>query len=368
MSGPFQRSAAGSAALILAAAALIGAGPQEADDPEIRLLNFHGGAYAAGSRHYVFWDAPGDPLKRRPVSLEILRRGATGWEMIAEGLPNTGRYLWSLPAEEGDAYRLRVAVLKQGGKRVASVSAGTFSIDRAAPDLVPYCKKPGEKECALAEAEAHIRFRLPDDPGPAPVVSLEVWASVDGGISWKKAAEGRPADLSIPIEVAPGETGIILVVRDAAGNRDDVPLAGSEPELRLLFKMDEAPPPPPLAGIQSGKEYAGGELIALRWNPPADFDGARARIEIRLQGKDWALLQGNLKPRGTTKVPLPRGNSASTQIRVVVEAREEGAVPWEHSVGPFRIVSPPPEAEIKKVEEDEKSEDGDRSEGDEPPP
>lgn len=364
MFAPCLRVASSSLVAISVAAFLAGAGPQAGEEPEVALRNFHGGVYKGGSRHYVLWSSRGEAALKSPVSVEVSMDQGVQWEVIAKGLPNTGRYLWALPEENGPSYRLRVTVSVEGGRMISSVSSADFGIDMEAPDAVPYCKSRGETTVNVEKAQAEIRIDLPPDAGPAPVVKLEVWATTDGGITWKELARGRPGDRSIPIRVTPGETGIILVAQDAAGNRDDAPTAGSTAELVLVWKAEDVPKgelpaaakkEPPFSGIEAEETYRGGTSVSLRWNPPIHYQGGSARIEILVEGnKKWQdLTKGQPVPwNGPANVILPSMNSKATQIRVVVDPKEEGADPWVETVGPFTLQMPPPKAKIKEIEKE----------------
>ncbi|MCZ6689380.1 MAG: hypothetical protein O7H41_07240 [Planctomycetota bacterium] len=333
----------------------IGAAAQDAGaDNQVVLKNFHRGVFQGGSRHYIFWSMKGDGGDKTRVSIGFSRNGGEEWESIADGIDNTGRFLWSLPDEDGVGFRLRIKVAGDDGKIISSTSAGNFAIDTAAPDVVPYCKVPGETFYNLDRSDPRIRFNLPTDPGPASIVELEIWATKDAGKTWRKIATGRPSDGSIPIRISAMETGIVLVALDAAGNRDNPPTAGSKPELRLLWLADEPPPPETdFEGISKGDVFNGSASVELRWNPPFEYDGVTARIEIQVKGDNrWKPLGMGLHWRGTKKVVLPRTESFPTFVRVILDPEREDLGVWERRLGPFRIHVKPPEAKIKKVEEE----------------
>lgn len=354
MSAPCRRSLCSSLAILFLGAAIAGASPGVWDEPEVTLVTFHRGVYKGGSRHYILWSSRGEGVEKAPASIELSRGEGGEWEMVATDLPNSGRYLWTLPKEDGPSFRLRVTLHEEGGRTISVVSSGAFGIDSGAPLVAPYCKKPREETCVLGRSQADIRFTLPPEPGPAQVKRLEVWASTDLGATWRHLADGRPTDRSIPIRLTPGETRVIIVAQDDAGNRNETPTKGSPPQLRLFWKTEEALPGPLFGGIESGMTYKGGQAVTLTWNPPKKYKDVPARIEIERTGvKGWEILRNKLSWKGPLVIHLPALNSSTTRLRLVLEPKEEGIGRLEELLGPFRIETPPAKATIKKVEEGE---------------
>ncbi len=81
----------------------------------------------AGSASFVEWYSavPGGVPSR--VRIELSTAGPGGpWTMLADNLPDSGRFQWRVPAARGDDCRLRVTVSTAGGS--ASAVSGPFSI------------------------------------------------------------------------------------------------------------------------------------------------------------------------------------------------------------------------------------------------
>ena len=364
---------AGLAAVVLALALCPGlraahaapAAPTQDDPPpELRLLNFHRGVYAGGSRLYVFWKSAHIPKGPKGLALDISRDGGKTWKEVAAGIPDTGRYLWTLPREEGRTLRLRLRWSGEGGVTVSSVSAEDFGIDSEAPEVRAYCREAGEVHVSVDEETAQLRFQLPEDPGPATVTLLEVHVSTDGGATWKAAGKGSPADPSIPLLLSPGENGVVVVAQDAAGNKGEPPFEGKKPDLLIQWNATEELAAGRFRGVEEGKTYPGKTKVEFRWNPPREVRGVSARIEIRVEGSaKWEEIAVDLPVSGTREIELPAVNSKQTGIRLVIVG-DDKLPKWVKPIGPFAIGTPPPGAKIKGVEEEKEGAEKDGGESD----
>jgi hypothetical protein len=93
------------------------------ETPSIKLINFHRGVYAGGTRLYVFWSSQGIPPAPGSIVIEVSRDAGATWTKVASGVSNSGKYLWTLPRDEGDRYRLRITYNGKDGTTVSALSA-----------------------------------------------------------------------------------------------------------------------------------------------------------------------------------------------------------------------------------------------------
>jgi hypothetical protein len=91
-----------------------------------------GEAWTAGSRHYVIWRTTQIPADR-VLGLEYSADGGKTWIEIAPAVPNSGRFLWTVPATLSDTCRL-AATDRTTGARATSKSDFTIAASQRADD------------------------------------------------------------------------------------------------------------------------------------------------------------------------------------------------------------------------------------------
>jgi hypothetical protein len=134
-----------------------------------------------GTTRLVTWDAMAGEPGIQSVDLYVSRTGPTGpWELVAAGVPNTGRYPWVVTGGSAPAAcYLRVEARDWGGTVVADFSDGAFSIISVAgvsetnagtePALEPPAPNPIHSESAtiafVLPRSSRVRLTLLDVQG-----------------------------------------------------------------------------------------------------------------------------------------------------------------------------------------------------------
>jgi hypothetical protein len=86
--------------------------------------------WLAGATVFVEWAAEVPPDQKATIDLELSLHGISGpWRPIADGLPNSGRHQWTVPAPASNQARLRVTA-RALGETVSAVSSEPFEIVR----------------------------------------------------------------------------------------------------------------------------------------------------------------------------------------------------------------------------------------------
>jgi hypothetical protein len=98
--------------------------------PQVAVTSPAGGEmWAPGSSHDVTWAAT-DNLGVDSVSVEVSLAGFAGpWLAVANGLPNSGHYTWTVPVTNCDSARVRIVAYDHALNTGAGTSPGTFTIE-----------------------------------------------------------------------------------------------------------------------------------------------------------------------------------------------------------------------------------------------
>ena len=75
-----------------------------------------GEAWAAGSRHFVVWKSEGLPASAH-IKLEFTHDDGKQWTPLVAKVPNTGRFLWTVPNHVSKECRVRI-VADLTGRRI----------------------------------------------------------------------------------------------------------------------------------------------------------------------------------------------------------------------------------------------------------
>jgi len=86
-----------------------------------------GSTVASGGVTRVAWDTP-EAMTVNSVAISYSLDDGSSWELVAEGLPNTGSYAWSVPNVTSSTARVEVA-LDDGTAEGAVAISDQFSID-----------------------------------------------------------------------------------------------------------------------------------------------------------------------------------------------------------------------------------------------
>ncbi|WP_437205727.1 Ig-like domain repeat protein [Planctomicrobium sp. SH664] len=120
--------------------------PQPGDRPEVivlvdrvpPVLQLHPiqqGTGAENGQIILTWSAQDRELHDRPISLSFATRPSGPWEQIGDWLPNTGKYVWTVPASLTEKFYIRVEARDQAGNVTRVDSEQPFLVDRSRPQV-----------------------------------------------------------------------------------------------------------------------------------------------------------------------------------------------------------------------------------------
>jgi hypothetical protein len=120
--------------------------PRNGDRPQMRVEvdltppegTLYGLQLAPGQRDSVIvsWSAKDANLTDKPIRLEWAERKNGPWEPIGEGdLPNTGRFVWKLPAKIPGRVYLKMTITDLAGNTGVAESADQVTIDLNEPEV-----------------------------------------------------------------------------------------------------------------------------------------------------------------------------------------------------------------------------------------
>lgn len=148
--------------------------------PYLTLLS-HGQSivYRGGAESLVLWTASDENFGQNPITLKYSLDSIT-WHLIAE-LPNTGSYLWTMPAINSSKVYLQIFAKDILGQE-SSYMSPFFSIDSTPPSIELLTLKNGGS--ILNNSNQRIRWVASDaNFGANPI---DFFYSADSGVTWKE--------------------------------------------------------------------------------------------------------------------------------------------------------------------------------------
>ena len=149
-----------------------------------------GEQWAVGSRHYVLWQAGADAAGM--VKVEYTRDAGKTWQAVADAAPDTGRFLWKVPAGESKHCRIRVSDEKSG-RRLASKAEFAITPSQEAhgyrwvnvTNNAAWAPRDGAGALVFAGKMWLLGGWNPPDKMHFPrICNNEVWSSEDGA-TWQ---------------------------------------------------------------------------------------------------------------------------------------------------------------------------------------
>jgi len=148
--------------------------------PTVAVLSLSGGAFAGGTRQQVIWKATDDNMAPAPITIEYSSDGGREWKVIARRLPNTGKYLWSVPKLSSDKCMVRIEATDTFGNRSYGVTEAPFVITTEAPSTTAFFDPNQQGDVVLAgegvvEAPVEKPIEKPiEKPVEKPVVTPDI--------------------------------------------------------------------------------------------------------------------------------------------------------------------------------------------------
>jgi len=271
-----------------------------------------------GQKYTVKWTATDPHLKTTPVTLRWSRDGKGSYELIAENLPNTGSYEWTVPKDMTTAGQLQVQVLDKAGN-LGSTESTSLLVD----SVNPSGRVTGPAISAKADLNLDLQIA---DIGPAGLSAARLWVSQDDGTSW---AEGpfiaEPFKTVAWKANADGKFRLAVVATDAAGNSNAAPKGKSDDQ--FVLTVDTSAPTILLSspiGIVEAQKAAGnrrafkdGDRVAVPFTiKEANLDPASVAVYIQTDGVKWTKLGDKLPADAAFRFEIPATATKTAKIKV----------------------------------------------------
>ena len=294
--------------------------------PGIALESPMTGALLAG-RHLVSWRLTVLPKTPLTATVEVRPLGSDSWQMVGLADAALGRYLWDtrrLPS--GRYYRLRVGLSPEDEGAEALV----YLADRGGMPPALRMISPGSDGTLL---QGDTVAWLAQDPD-GDVLSLDLAASSDGGITWQTLANGLhdTGEFRLRPGLLPEGTHLLrLMTRDALHGLETVAQTRT-----VLASTEQAPT---LAIVQPTRwDTVHGE-IRIAWEARDPY-GAIPRVHIELSadgGSSWQTLARNLEREGEYRWDSEAWPNGSYYVRFTAD---NGRFDTQVIKGPFAVDNP----------------------------
>jgi hypothetical protein len=276
-----------------------------------------------GQKYVVKWDATDPYLKAAPITIEWSRDGKGTFETVAENLPNSGAFEWTVPKDMTVTGQLRISATDKAN------NVGILVSDNILVDSVnPHGRVLGPAISAKNEILLDLDVA---DVGPAGLQSARLWVSQDDGTSWnegpfiqepfKQVAWKAPAD---------GRFRLYVVATDQAGNQNAMPKGKADDQ--FVLTVDTVAPAITLGaaiGVVEAekvnspkKSFTPGTRLAVPFTIK-DANLAPNSVAVYLQtdpSRGWAELGKGLPVDAAFRFPLPEQKASTKTARIKVTA------------------------------------------------
>lgn len=272
----------------------------------------------------IEWNASDVNLGPTPISLYYSDNGGTTWQVIQQDLPNTGSYMWKVPAKSSEQYRVKIVATDLAGNRSEDISDNNFVIDGAAP----VSEVLGPKESKSPNFEVSYRV---EDVGGAGVGRIVLYYIMEGSNTWHIYGEDK--DLTSPIHFEAkqgGRYGFKLVAVDNVNNSEKVPTADTVPDIWCL--MDSIKPSVNLLSLKGAnlKALKGGSEFEVLYTA-RDDNLASNPIMVQVSydgGATWNNVGANQPNTGKFLWYVPKEdniNNVRLKVRAIDTLGNEGS-------------------------------------------
>jgi hypothetical protein len=183
-----------------------------------------------------------------------------------------------------------------------------------APPAIERGVKPAGRRI-INTTSAQIDYRY-DTVGPSGIGKVEVYMTVDRGVSWTKlgddADKQSPANVKLPGE---GVFGIRLAITNGNGFGGRPPQLGDQPQ--LFVEVDSSAP---YVALQPAAIVPNIGAIDIRWTAKdANLTAEPVTITYRTRpDASWQPIAHNIKNDGVYRWALPRDLAAQLYLRIEV--------------------------------------------------
>lgn len=230
-----------------------------------------------GDKYTVTWTATDAYLRNTPIAIRWSRDGSGTFETVAENLPNSGSFEWTVPRDMTQTGVLKVEALDKAGN-LGSAESTAIIVD----SIKPKGKVTGPTITPKLETALDLDVQ---DTGPAGLTAARLWISQDDGVSW---TEGPVIDAPFKSVTwkAPqdGRYRLYVVATDGAGNISAAP----KDKVGDVLVVDSTAPTVLLASaIGIGESTVAGPALRRDYKPGD-------RVQVVFTAKDANLVQNSV--------------------------------------------------------------------------
>ena len=113
--------------------------------PKVQLQNVLVGTGQDKGKLSIAWTAQDKNLGRDPITLLYAENPTGEWKTLAKNLPNTGRYIWTMPEGLPYQFHVKVEAIDQAGNVGEAMTEGQVKVDLSQPKVKILTVEPAGK-------------------------------------------------------------------------------------------------------------------------------------------------------------------------------------------------------------------------------
>lgn len=271
-----------------------------------------------GTKYTIKWQAADKYLKASPVTLRYSRDGKGTWDVVAQDIPNTGSYEWTVSKDMTTAGQLQVLVADKAGN-VGTVESTSVLVDSVNPSGAV----TGPAISAKLDTALDTDVR---DVGPAGLSAARLWISQDDGTSWVEGPFLTEPFKSVSWKATTdGKYRLAIVATDQSGNVSVTPKGKADDQ--FLYIVDTTAPAITLSSaqgiVEADKAVAGrrafkpGDRVAVPFAiKDANLTPNSVTVLLQTDGKSWKELGKGLPTDAGFRFEIPAIATKTAKIKV----------------------------------------------------
>jgi Ser-Thr-rich glycosyl-phosphatidyl-inositol-anchored membrane family len=301
-----------------------------------------------GSKYTIKWQAADKYLKASPITLRYSRDGKGTWDVIAQDIPNTGSYEWTVPKDMTTAGQLQVLIADKAAN-VGTVESISLLVDSVNPSGAVTGPAISAKLDTVLDTDVR-------DVGPAGLSAARLWISQDDGTSWVEGPFLTEPFKNVSWKATTdGKYRLAIVATDQSGNVSATPKGKADDQ--FLFIVDTTAPAITLSSaqgiVEADKAVAGrrafkpGDRVAVPFAiKDANLTANSVTVLLQTDGKAWKELGKGLPTDGAFRFEIPAIATKTAKIKVTA-VDNAGNVGETVSVEGFEIQTAIDEIEVE---------------------
>lgn len=230
-----------------------------------------------GDQYTVTWTAVDPYLRNTPIAIRWSRDGSGTFETVAENLPNSGSFQWTVPRDMSQTGVLRVEAMDKAGN-LGGADATSILVD----SIKPKGKVTGPEISNRLETALDLDV---SDQGPAGLTAATLWVSQDDGGSWVVGPSIEAPFKSVTWKApADGRFRLCVVATDGAGNVTTSP----KDKVGEVLAVDTSAP-----SVILTSQIGISDAVAVGPNMRRDFKPGD-RVQVVFTAKDANLVQNSV--------------------------------------------------------------------------